>query len=123
MSRNEDLQNDVACIVYDLDHTISLCEFTDIQSQVLRLYREDKTQQDIADILKISQQMVNSYINAIFNKIANKNLELYEDWYYLNICKGEYKKCSKCNEIKLVSRFDKNGRQGYMSMCKKCRKK
>lgn len=123
LSRNEDLQNDVACIVYDLDHTISLCEFTDIQYQVLKLYRKEKTQEDIGKVLKINKSVVNRHINAIVNKIINKNWELYEDWYYLNISKATYKKCSKCGEIKLISQFDKNGKQGYMSMCKKCRKK
>nr|DAY69848.1 MAG TPA: restriction endonuclease [Caudoviricetes sp.] len=38
-----------------------------------------------------------------------------------NICKGEYKLCSKCNEVKLTNKFNKNGKQGLMPMCKKCR--
>ena len=67
--------------------------------------------------------MINKHIDLIVNKIVNKNWDLYEEWYYLNICKGTYKKCSKCNEIKLTSQFDKNGSRGYKSMCKQCRKK
>ena len=118
----QDLQDDLACMVRDLNNTISLCEFTDIQKEVLYWWREDKTQEDIGHILNISKQMINSHINAIFNKIANKNWELYEDWYYLNICYGEYKKCSKCGEIKLISQFSKKGDR-LQSQCKKCQKK
>lgn len=123
LSRNEDLQNDVACIVYDLDCTISLCEFTDIQSQVLKLYRKGKTQEDIGKILNINKSVVNRHINAIVNKVVNKNWDLYEDWYYLNISKGIYKKCSKCGEIKLINNFGTNSRRkdGYETFCKECR--
>ena len=41
--------------------------------------------------------------------------------YYLNIRKGEYKRCNKCGEIKLVNKFNKNGSKGVLSICKKCR--
>ena len=51
--------------------------------------------------------------------------EDYEDWYYLNIRKGQYKKCSRCGEIKLISQFNKEpkGKDGYKKHCKKCYKK
>lgn len=122
LSRNEDLQNDVACIVYDLDYTISLCDFTDMQYQVLKLHRKGKTQEDIGKILNIKQQVVNKHVDSIVNKIVNKNWDLYEDWYYLNICKGTYKKCSKCREIKLTSQFSKKGNR-LQSQCKQCQRK
>lgn len=122
LSRNEDLQNDMACIVYDLDYTISLCEFTDIQSQVLKLYRKDKTQEQIGNMLNITRPTVNKHIDLIVNKIVNKNWELYEGWYYMNICKGVYKKCSRCKEIKLLSQFNKkkSSKDGYDTKCKLC---
>ena len=118
----QDLQDDLACMVRDLNNTISLCEFTDIQKEVLYWWREDKSQQDIANILDVKQQMIDQHLNAIFNKIANKNWELYEDWYYLNICYGRYKKCSKCNEIKLIQQFNKknSSKDGYDTKCREC---
>ena len=123
LTKGNDMQDDISVIIRDLNNTIEECEFTKIQSDVLELLRKDKTQEDIGEILNIKQSTVNFHINAIVNKIYNKNLEKFTDFYYLNICKGEYKKCSKCGEIKLVSQFDKNGKRGYMSMCKQCRKK
>lgn len=123
LTKGNDMQDDLSVIIRDLNNTIEECEFTKMQSDVLELLRKDKTQEDMGHILNISKQVVNSHINAIVNRIYNKNLEKYTDWYYLNICKATYKKCSKCGEIKLIQEFDKNGKQGYMSMCKKCRKK
>ena len=61
-------------------------------------------------------------MDTIINMIIKQYEEDYEDWYYLNIRKGNYKKCNRCGEIKLVSRFDKNGKKGLLSICKKCRK-
>lgn len=120
-----DLQDDLSVIIRDLNNTISECEFTDIQWNVLKLLRQDKIQEDIGYILNISQQMVNTHINAIVNKIYNKNLEKYTDWYYLNIVKGAYKKCSKCGEVKIIQQFNKEpkGILGVKSQCKQCQKK
>lgn len=123
LTKGNDMQNDLSVIIRDLNDTIDECEFTDMQQNVLELLREDKTQEEIGNILNITQPVVNKHIQAIVNKVYNKNLEKYTSWYFMNICKGEYIKCSKCNEIKLVSQFDKNGSRGYKSMCKQCRKK
>ena len=52
-------------------------------------------------------------------------IEMYEEeFYYMYMVKGKYKKCSKCGDIKLVQRFDlnKDSKDGYRNICKKCRK-
>lgn len=120
-----DLQDDLSVIIRDLNNTIFECEFTDIQWNVLKLLRQDKTQEDIGNILNVKQQVVNKHIKAIVNKIYNKNLEKYTDWYYLNICKGTYKKCSKCGKVKTIQQFNKEpkGILGVKSQCKQCQKK
>jgi predicted DNA-binding protein YlxM (UPF0122 family) len=125
---NIDISSDLYSIVMDLDKTISLCiedyEFTDTQLKVLELYRDNATQEEIAKELGIKQQVVNKHINAICKIISEKNWEIYEDWYYLEIAKGTYKKCKCCGEVKLISRFDKDakGAMGVKATCKKCRK-
>lgn len=126
LTKGSDMQDDLSVIIRDLNNTIKECEFTEIQSDVLELLREDKTQDDIGNMLDISQQMVSVHIKVIVNKIYNKNLEKYTDWYYLNICKGTYKQCKgKCGEIKLTSQFNKEpkGIMGVKSKCKQCQKK
>lgn len=120
--------NNLACLLYDLEQLLSQIDFTFKEQEVLELYRrEDWTQQMIAKELKVSQQYVSQIIDKIVYKINEKYYDIYEDWYYLNIVKGKYKKCSKCGEIKLANErhFNKNkrGKYGLNSICKECRKK
>ncbi|MGL4655723.1 MAG: helix-turn-helix transcriptional regulator [Sarcina sp.] len=122
LSQRNDLQTDIACIVLDLNNTINQCEFTSMQEEVLYYWRLDKTQSEIAEILEISQPTVNQHLNVVVNKIVDKNWEIYTDWYYLNICRGEYKYCKECKEVHLVYCFNRNKRlkDGYETICKKC---
>ena len=59
-------------------------------------------------------------LDTVVEKIVQVYEEQMEDLYYLNIVKGEYKKCTKCGDIKLINKFNKNGKRGLKSMCKKC---
>ena len=70
------------------------------------------------------------YISSLWRKkipklIASQAEDEYLYWYYLNIEKGKYKKCSRCGQIKLAHNkyFSKNktSRDGYYSICKECR--
>ena len=72
------------------------------------------------------------YISSLWRKkipglIASAAEDQYLDWYYLNIEKGKYKKCSRCGEIKLAHNkyFSKNktSKDGFYSICKCCRNK
>ena len=65
--------------------------------------------------------------NKIPNLIASTAEDQYLDWYYLNIEKGKYKRCSKCGKIKLAHNkyFSKNNtsKDSFYSICKECRNK
>ena len=70
------------------------------------------------------------YISSLWRKkipklIASQAEDEYLYWYYLNIEKGKYKKCSRCGQVKLAHNkyFSKNktSKDGYYSICKKCR--
>ena len=117
-----DLQDDLSCILVDLDNLINKIEFTNKQRIVLNMWSDGVEPIIIARTLNMKQSAVNKYIDTIVGMIVKQYEKEYEEWYYLNIRKGTYKQCSKCGEIKLISQFDKKGKQGLQSRCKKCRK-
>ena len=72
------------------------------------------------------------YISALWRqKIPRKIAELAQKeslvWYYTEVEKGAWKRCSRCGEIKLGHNvfFSKNktSKDGWYSLCKECRNK
>ena len=65
--------------------------------------------------------------NKIPKLIAAQAEEEFLDWWYLTQEKGEYKKCSRCGQIKLAHNkyFSKNktSKDNFYSICKTCRNK
>ena len=117
-----DFQDDLSCIVFDLNCLIEKCKFTDGQREVLELYSKNLTLEAIGKELNITKQCVNQYLNAIVNRIIKEYENSYSDWYYLNICKGEYSYCKECGKVKLVRYFERNGKY-YRPRCKECQYK
>jgi hypothetical protein len=78
--------------------------------------------------IKHSLEYISSlWRNKIPKLIAAAAKDEFLNWYYLNEEKGQYKKCSRCGQIKLARNeyFSKNGtsKDGFYSICKKCRNK
>ena len=72
------------------------------------------------------------YISTLYKKkipkLIAEQAELdYLDWYYLEVEKGQYKKCSRCGQVKLAHPkfYSRNStsRDGWYSICKCCRRK
>lgn len=70
------------------------------------------------------------YISSLWRKkipnlIASQAEDDFLNWYYLEVEKGKYKKCSRCGKIKLAHNkyFSKNStsKDGFYSICKDCR--
>lgn len=65
--------------------------------------------------------------NKIPKLIASAAMDDWLLWYYTEIEKGNWKKCSRCGQIKLANpRFfssNKTSKDGFYSICKKCRNK
>ena len=63
--------------------------------------------------------------NKIPKLLAEQEKEDYLMWHFTYKEKGQWKKCSRCGEIKLASNrfFSKNNtaKDGWYSICKKCR--
>lgn len=117
-----DLQDDLSCILVDLDNLINNIKFTERQYEVLELWRNGLTIENISKELHVKENTVSITLDRAIDSIIKQYEKEYEEWYYLNIRKGTYKQCCRCREIKLISQFDKKGKQGLQSRCKKCRK-
>ena len=117
-----DLQDDLSCILVDLENLINKIEFTDKQRKVLELWSNGLATGEISKKLNVKPNTVVGCLNSVVDLIIKQYEKEYEEWYYLNIRKGEYKKCSRCGEVKLVSQFDKDkkGKYGVRGYCKNC---
>jgi hypothetical protein len=84
---------------------------------------EDSTQQTIADDTGVTQQSISEILSLIARKVVKQYELIYEDWLYLNYLRGTYKTCSKCGEVKLVSKYSKDStrKDGLDHKCKNCR--
>ena len=117
-----DLQDDLSCILVDLENLINKIEFTDKQRKVLELWSNGLATGEISKKLKLDPSTITKCLNGVVDLIVKQYEKEYEEWYYLNIRKGIYKKCSRCGEVKLVSQFDKDkkGKYGVRGYCKNC---
>lgn len=115
-----DFQSDLGCMFYDLQNVLDIVKLTKKQQEVLNLWMGNMSINDISKKLGKRASTVSEILDKIVDKIVRVYEEQLEDLYYLNIRKGEYKKCSKCGEIKLVSKFNKDGKGGIRSRCKIC---
>ena len=96
-------------------------------------YKMDKLQNvEIQALLQQEFQFTHSieYISSLWrNKIPKLIAQKAQDewllWYFTFVEKGKWKKCSRCGEVKLAhSRFfsiNKTSKDGFYSICKKCR--
>ena len=115
-----DLQDDLSCILVDLDNLINNIKFTERQYEVLELWRNGLTIENISKELLVKENTVSITLDRAIDSIVKQYEKEYEEWYYLNIRKGTYKKCSKCGEVKLISQFSKNGNR-LRGNCKDCK--
>ena len=115
-----DLQDDLSCILVDLDNLINNIKFTERQYEVLELWRNGLTIENISKELHVKENTVSITLNRAIDSIVKQYEKEYEEWYYLNIRKGTYKQCSRCGEVKLISQFSKNGNR-LRGNCKDCK--
>lgn len=101
----------------------------------LLIYKIDgKSNLEIQSLLYSKYGITHSveYISSLWRKkipklIAEAQQKRVLVWYYTNVERGKWKKCSQCGQIKLAHNkfFSKNNtaKDGWYSMCKDCRNK
>lgn len=129
-----EFQNDLWYLMEDLDNLIdsALEQKYPMYYDLLRYKIDGKTNAEIQDLLARDYGVSHSveYLSALWrNKIpkliAEKAEEEYLLWYYTNVERGNWKKCSRCGQVKLAHNkfFSKNksSKDGWYSLCKECR--
>lgn len=127
------LSEDTYYLMEDFDNISSKAlAANDLYAHIVELKIDGKTnvyiQQAIQEEFGIKHSL--EYISSLWRNKIPKLIALeaenqFLDYYYLNVKKGKYKRCSCCGEIKLAHNnyFTKNktAKDGYYSICKKCR--
>ena len=127
---------DAYYLMEDLDVLIrkTLEEDYPLYFDLVVLKIDGKTNNEIQKTLEENHGIKHSveYISSLWrNKIpkllAEQEQNNYLVWYYTQVERGKWKRCSRCGEIKLAhNRFfskNKTSKDGYYSICKACRNK
>ena len=127
-------QSDIRWLMEDLDYLIekTLKDKYPLYYDLLIYKIDGKQNAEIQELLyedhgiKHSVEYISSlWRNKIPKLIAETAVNDYLIWYYTNVERGHWKKCSRCGEVKLAHNnfFSKNksSKDGWYSICKECR--
>ena len=128
------IENDFYYLINDFEKLINktLCGDYAIYLDLIKLKFKDKTSKQIAEALlqKYGHTYSTEYISILWRKkipklLADKAKQDWIVWHYTFEEKGKWKKCSKCQEIKLAHPYfftkNKTSKDGWYSICKCCR--
>lgn len=124
-----DANEDIICLYADLDNLIDNANFNEYQTNILNMYIYGNTEDDIAEILGVGKQSVNSVIDKMCEVLCELN---YQEWklnyVFWNKVKvrDNFKRCSKCSEFlptteEYFTPVEKR-KDGFHPYCKKCNK-
>ena len=129
------LDSDLWCLMLDFDK-ISKIALKDhpMYERIVELKIDKLQNTQIQSILLEEFGITHSleYISSLWrNKIPKMIAAAAEDeylgWYYREVERGKWKRCSRCGQIKLAHNkyFSKNktSKDGFYSICKECRNK
>lgn len=131
----EDFEGDTWYLIYDFERTCDKAlKSYPLYQRIVELKIDGVPNLDIQMALQQEFGIKHSieYISSLWRKkipslIASAAEDDFLNWYYTAEKKGQYKRCSRCGEIKLAHNkyFSKNktSRDGFYSICKCCRNK
>ena len=122
-----DLSDDIICLYADLDNLISKANFNEYQTKILNMYIYGNTEDDIAEMLGVGKQSINSVIDRMCEVLCELN---YQDWKLNYVfwnkarVRSNFKKCSKCGGFLPVTEEyfyrEKSTKDGFRLECTKC---
>ena len=119
-----DPSKDMAVIANDISKKIkemySLGQLSDRDMRIIEGVRFNVTHETLGNELGVTSSAIRKTLDRICNNIAKSFYKDHIDWYFLNVSKGKYKKCSRCGKVKLTNQFSKNGEK-LRSNCKSCK--
>lgn len=134
MNAEESFEVICGYLLYDLEHAVDAALEKDYPLYYkLLIYKIDgKSNAEIQKLLEneFAISYTVEYLSSLWRKkipklIAEKAKEEYLIWYYTYKEYGQWKKCSRCGQIKLAHNrfFSKNNtsKDGWYSICKECR--
>lgn len=126
--------NDLWYLMEDLDNLIekTLKENYPLYYDLLIYKIDGKTNLEIQYLLERDHNVIHSieYLSSLWRKkipklLAEQAEEDYLLWYYTTQEYGQWKRCTRCGEVKLAHNkfFSKNksSKDGWYSLCKACR--
>ena len=129
----DNFESDTWYLIYDFENVCDKAlEKYPLYMRIVECKIDGMQNIDIQETLQMEFGIKHSleYISSLWRKkipalIASAAEDIYLDWYYMNVEKGQYKKCSRCGEVKLAHNkyFSKNktSKDGFYSICKNCR--
>ena len=101
---------------------------------IVQFKKDLYTNEEIHKLLlnKFGTSHTPEYISSLWHKkipriIASQATDEWLNWYALNKVPSKWKRCNRCGQVKLMHpryfSINKTSRDGYYSLCKKCRNK
>lgn len=130
----DEFSDDMWAILWDFESILMNTSLSKEEKYVVDMLMDNRSRKDIIRGFicrfdkSISERVLSSWINTtIPNKLVNTYIEMVDDWLYTYKIKGDYKKCSSCNRVKLISndRYfspNSNSTDGFYSKCRECRR-
>lgn len=119
-------------IIITFEELVERIKFEDYMFDIFQMKIDGLSRKEIAKSLvenhniELSEARISQITkNVIPNMIVEEFKKDFEDWVYTFKIKGEYKKCSKCGEVKLANErnfsLNQKGKNGLHSQCKSCK--
>jgi hypothetical protein len=124
---NGSLLTDIGCLKYDLVNLINNIRLNDKEKEIIDLLLSGLNTLEVSKMLNIRHHYIQTKLRSIAKRIIREYYKSLNDWYYTFKVKGKYKKCLKCNNVKILNSInfgiDARNKDGYKCYCKCCDKK